>query len=598
MSIRTLSELFLHAINLGKPDCLMHKVEGTYRPISSAQLADQVFRLAKSFEELGVRRGDHVALMSDNGPHWAATDFAILSLGAVLVPIYPTLTADQSAYIANDCGARIVIAETQAHLAGFLQHSAMMPKVEKIVLIKGTSDDPRVLSFADLIEKGAGYDRAKFEASARACQPEDLATFIYTSGTTGQPKGVMLTHGNITSNLLAAAELFPQVGAHTTALSFLPLSHSFERTVDYFYYYRGVTIAYAESVNTVPQNLQEVRPHIFVAVPRVYEKLIARVNEGVAAASPIRQKLFHWAVSLGKRAIEYRLKGTHPGGLLGFQLAIADKLVFSKIKARLGGRFELAISGGAPLGRDIAEFFWGAGISIFEGYGLSETSPMISVNSPGFAKLGTVGRAVRDVVVKIAEDGEILAKGPNIMRGYWGLDEATQEAIDADGWFHTGDIGEVDAEGFLRITDRKKELIVNANGKNIAPAPIENALKSSVYVSQAVVIGDRRKFLSALLVPDYDTLKGWAAKQGLPTERAALFARSEVRALLGQEVSLVNKKLAKFEQLIAWEILPEEFTIETGELTPTMKVKRRVINQKYGEVIDRLYAEADAKRGD
>ncbi|MEP7013772.1 MAG: long-chain fatty acid--CoA ligase [Acidobacteriota bacterium] len=597
MSIRTLSELFLHAISLGKPDCLMHKVEGTYRPISSAELGDQVFRLAKSFEELGVRRGDHVALMSDNGPHWAATDFAILGLGAVLIPIYPTLTPDQASYIANDCGARIVIAETEKHLQGFLEHSAGLEKVEKFVLIKGTSDDPRVVSFSDLMQKGAGYDRAKFEASARASQPEDLATFIYTSGTTGQPKGVMLTHGNIVSNLLAAAELFPAVGAQSTALSFLPLSHSFERTVDYFYYYKGVTIAYAESVNTVPQNLQEVKPHLFVSVPRVYEKFLARVNEGVAAASPIRQKMFHWAVGVGKRAIEYRLKGTRPGGVLGIQLSIADKLVFSKVRTRLGGRFEIALSGGAPLGRDIAEFFWGAGIPIYEGYGLSETSPVISVNSPGHAKLGTVGRAVRDVVVRIAEDGEILSKGPNIMKGYWGLPEATKEAIDADGWFHTGDIGEVDGEGFLRITDRKKELIVNANGKNIAPAPIENSLKASQYIAQAVVIGDRRKFLSALLVPDYDNLKGWAGKQGLPTERAALFARSETRALLAQEVGTVNKKLAKFEQIVAWEILPDEFTIETGELTPTMKVKRRVINQKYGDVIDRLYAEADAKHG-
>lgn len=597
MSIRTLSELFLHAISLGKPDCLMHKVEGAYRPISSAELGDQVFRLAKSFEELGVGRGDHVALMSDNGPHWSATDFAILSLGAVLIPIYPTLTPDQAAYIANDCGARLVIAETEKHLQGFLEHSAELAKVERFVLIKGTSDDPRVVSFADLVQKGAGYDRAKIEASARATNPEDLATFIYTSGTTGQPKGVMLTHGNIVSNLLAAAELFPEVAARSTALSFLPLSHSFERTVDYFYYYKGVTIAYAESVNTVPQNLQEVRPNLFVSVPRVYEKFLARVNEGVAAASPIRQKLFHWAVGVGRRAIEYRLKGTRPGGLLGFQLGLADKLVFSKVKTRLGGRFELALSGGAPLGRDIAEFFWGAGIPIYEGYGLSETSPVISVNSPGHAKLGTVGRAVRDVTVRIAEDGEILAKGPNIMKGYWGLPEATKEAIDADGWFHTGDIGEVDSEGFLRITDRKKELIVNANGKNIAPAPIENSLKSSAYVAQAVVIGDRRKFLSALLVPDYDNLKGWAAKQGLPTERGALFARNETRALLAQEVDAVNKKLAKFEQIVAWEILPDEFTIETGELTPTMKVKRRVINQKYGDVIDRLYAEADAKHG-
>ena len=597
MSIRTLSELFLHAVGHDKADCLLHKVEGTYRPISTAELADRVYRLAKSLEALGVKRGDRVALMSENSPHWAATDFAVLGLGAILVPIYPTLTPDQAAYIANDCGARIVIAETQKHLDGFLAHAGELPQVEKFVVIKGASDDPRVLSFEALLAQGTGYDKAKFEASARACEPGDLATFIYTSGTTGQPKGVMLTHDNIVSNVLAAKAVFPIIEAKFTALSFLPLSHSFERTVDYFYYYVGVTIAYAESVNTVPQNLQEVRPQVFVSVPRVYEKFLARVNEGVASASPIRQKLFHWAVGVGRRSVEYRLRRETPGGLLGLQLALADKLVFSKIKARLGGRFVLALSGGAPLGRDVADFFWGAGVPIFEGYGLSETSPVITVNTPDHVKLGTVGRTVPRVTVEIAADGEILAKGPNIMKGYWNLPEATRETIDAEGWFHTGDIGEVDSEGFLRITDRKKELIVNANGKNIAPAPIENALKASPYIAQAVVIGDRRKFLSALLVPDFDTLSGWAGKQGLPADRPSLLARSEVRSLLAKEVENVNKGLAKFEHVVAWDLLPEEFTIETGELTPTLKVKRRIVNQKYGDVIDRLYAEADLKRG-
>jgi long-chain acyl-CoA synthetase len=328
-------------------------------------------------------------------------------------------------------------------------------------------------------------------------------------------------------------------------------------------------------------------------VPRVYEKVLSRVQESVAAGSPVKQKIFHWAVGVGREALPWRLKLAKPGGLLGVKLGLADKLVFHKIRERLGGRFRFALSGGAPLAKDVAEFFWGAGIPIYEGYGLSETSPVISVNTPGHVKLGTVGRTVKDVVVRIAEDGEILSKGPNIMKGYWGNPEGTAEVIDAEGWFHTGDIGEVDGDGFLRITDRKKELIVNAYGKNIAPAPIENSLKSSRFIGQAVVIGDRRQFLAALLVPDFDALRPWAEKQGIDTStHEKLLSDPKVRDLYAREVGAVNEHLAHFEQIVAWDLLPEEFTLETGELTPTQKVKRRVINQKYGAAIDRLYAQS------
>src|SRR6185436_10698423 len=314
-----------------------------------------------------------------------------------------------------------------------------------------------------------------------------------------------------------------------------------------------------------------------------------------ASDPPIRQKIFAWAVAVGREALPWRLKRQSPPGLLGLKLGIADKLVFSKIRERLGGRFQYALSGGAPLSRDVAEFFWGAGVPIFEGYGLSETAPVLTVNTPDHVKMGTVGQTIPGVTLRIAEDGEILGKGPNIMQGYWNLPEATAEVIDADGWFHTGDIGEIDAEGFLRITDRKKELIINAYGKNVAPAPIENALKASRFIGQAVVIGDRRKFLSALLVPDFEVLKPWAEKQGIGTADVSVLLRdSRVRALIAQEVDAVNTKLASFEKIVAWELLPNEFTLETGELTPTQKIKRRVINQKYGDVIERLYTEADA----
>ncbi|HEY6322852.1 MAG TPA: long-chain fatty acid--CoA ligase [Thermoanaerobaculia bacterium] len=600
MAVTTLTELFLKVATYGRPDCLLQKVGGSYQPLSTAELVDRVRRLAKALTDLGVERGDRVALMAENGPHWPAVDFATLCIGGVVVPIYPTLLPEQAAYIAHDCGAKVVFAETTAHLEGLLSHAAELPDVRHYVLIRGASDDRRVTTLAQLLERGADPDVAGFEAAARAARPEDLATFIYTSGTTGQPKGVMLTHGNIASNIEAGLTVIPFADGYV-ALSFLPLSHSFERTTDYVYFLKGCPIAYAESVATVPKNLLEVRPEVFVSVPRVYEKVLARVQENVAASSPIRQRIFAWAVAVGREALPWRLKLERPAGLLGWKLGLADKLVFAKIRERLGGRFRFAISGGAPLGRDVAEFFWGAGVPIYEGYGLTETSPIISCSGATGVKMGTVGRVIPGVEVKIAADGEILARGPNIMKGYWNLPQETAEAIDSEGWFHTGDIGEVDGEGFLRITDRKKELIVNAYGKNIAPAPLENELKSSPFIAQAVVIGDRRKFLSALLVPEHDHLKAWAAKTGVHVgdvgDVGELLEDPRVRDLYAAEVAKVNAHLPGFEKIVAWDLLPSEWTLETGELTPTQKVKRRVINQKYGEVIDRLYAEAEASQG-
>jgi long-chain acyl-CoA synthetase len=597
MAVTTLTELFLKVATYGRADCLLHKVGGSYQPLSTAEIVDRVRRLAKALTDLGVERGDRVALMAENGPHWPNVDFATLCIGGVVVPVYPTLLPEQAAYIVHDCGAKVVFAETTAHLEGLLSHAAELPDVRHYVLIRGTSDDGRVMTLEQLLERGADPDVAGFEAAARAARPEDLATFIYTSGTTGQPKGVMLTHGNIASNIEGGLTVIPFEDGYV-ALSFLPLSHSFERTTDYVYFLKSCPIAYAESVATVPKNMLEVRPEVFVSVPRVYEKILARVQENVAASSPIRQRIFSWAVTVGREALPWRLKLERPPGLLGWKLGLADKLVFAKIRERLGGRFRFAMSGGAPLGRDVAEFFWGAGIPIYEGYGLTETSPIISCSGATGVKMGTVGRVIPGVEVKIAADGEILARGPNIMKGYWNLPKETAEAIDSEGWFHTGDIGEVDGEGFLRITDRKKELIVNAYGKNIAPAPLENELKSSPFIAQAVVIGDRRKFLSALLVPEFDHLKAWAAKNGVHGgDVDELLRDARVRDLYAAEVAKVNAHLPGFEKIVAWDLLPSEWTLETGELTPTQKVKRRVINQKYGDIIDRLYAEAEASQG-
>ncbi len=596
--MRTLAELFLRVAERNQAECLLHKVEGEYLPISSSELADSVRRVAHSLRELGVEAGDRVALMADNGPHWPTVDFAAQSLGAVTVPIYPTLRPDQAAYIAKDSGAKVTFVESRDQLEGFFEHRRDLPDLSHLILVRGESEPSEdALVLAELYEKGAGYDADALAAISRQVEPDDLASLVYTSGTTGQPKGVMLSHDNFVTNLLTGLELLRFEG-DKVALSFLPLSHVFERTIDYCYFYQGLTIAYAESVQTVPQNLLEVQPHTFVSVPRVYEKFYNRVQEQLANAPALRRKLFDWALDVGRESLDHRLRGEWPSGLLGLKLAVASGLVFRKVKERLGGRFEFAFSGGAPLGKDLGEFFWSLGIEIYEGYGLTETSPIISANTPGAAKLGTVGRPIPGCEVKIAEDGEILARGPNIMQGYFNMPDATAEVIGGDGWFHTGDIGELDDDGFLRITDRKKEIIVNAYGKNVAPAPIENQLKASRYINQAVVIGDQRKFLSALVVPDFDTLEPWARDQGLdPSDRQALVQEPAVRELLQREIDAVNEEGAKYEQMGTWTPLTEEFTQEGGELTPTQKVKRRVIRDKYGEHIDAMYREAEARRG-
>lgn len=593
--MKNLGELFLRVAARDQPECLLVKTDGRYQPVSSGEVADGVLRLAAALKARGVEPGDRVALMAENGPHWPVVDFAALSLGAVLVPIYPTLTTDQAAYIANDCGAKLLFVQGSERLAGMLGERNEMPKIEEIIGIVDDDVDHSVVTLAEIHSETPPLDMGKLKEGVAAIKGNDLATYIYTSGTTGQPKGVMLSHANLCSNIVNCLKVM-DIDASYTALSFLPLSHSFERTVAYLYFYRGVTIAYAESVNTVPQNLQEVRPHIFVSVPRVYEKMLGKIRQSVAASSKAKQTIFHWAERVGRKALPYRLNNEKPSGLLGLKLRLADRLVFKKIQDRLGGRFIFANSGGAPLAQDVAEFFWGAGIRIFEGYGLSETSPVLSVNGFGRVKLGTVGRALPDTELKIAEDGEIFARGPQIMQGYHNLPEETENSIDSDGWFHTGDIGEFDAEGFLSITDRKKEMIVTAYGKNIAPAPIENRLKSSPLIAQAVVIGDRRKLLCGLIVPEFEALAAWATQRGVNCSKTEeLLALPEVTALYQGEISTVNRDLAQFEQIRLWTLLSEEFTIESGELTPTQKIKRRIVSEKHRATIDRLYQEAESR---
>lgn len=587
MTLSTLTELFLDIAARDSPNCLMHKEGGDFVTISTTEVVDRVRRVAAFLVAQGVEPGAKVALMAENGPHWPVTDFATLGVGAALAPVYPTLNADDAAYVINDCEARVLLVEGEERLADLLTVREQWPLVDTIVLIDGAAGDG-VRGFADILATTEPMEWEAFERRARAAQPDDLATLIYTSGTTGRPKGVMLSHRNLASNVEASTGVL-DLGKDWTALSFLPLCHSFERTVDYIYFRLGVTIAYGESVQTVAEDLQLVKPHVFVSVPRLYEKVLARVHESVEQGSGLKRKIFAWAQGVARDALPWRLQRKRPGGLLGLKLGLADKLVFGKLKERLGGRFQKAVSGGAPLGQDVAEFFWGAGIEIYEGYGLTETAPVLCVNRPGKAKLGTVGPPIPGVELRIDDDGEILARGPNIMQGYYKLPEESAEVITDDGWFRTGDVGEIDDDGHLRITDRKKEIIVNAYGKNIAPAPIENLLKSSRFIDQAVVIGDRRKFLSAVLSPDMEAVAGWARSHGVAGEGAELLAGESARALFADHIATVNATLSRHEQIRAWELVSEPFTVEDGVLTPTMKVKRRVIHDRYGELIDRMY---------
>jgi long-chain acyl-CoA synthetase len=441
-------------------------------------------------------------------------------------------------------------------------------------------------------EWGAGKE---FRDRTRQIRPGDLATIIYTSGTTGEPKGVMLTHANLVSNMKAGAEVL-QLSQDDVSLSFLPLSHGFERMVAYIYLYAGLTVAFAESFDTIGRDIAAVRPTLMTGVPRVFEKLHARIMDKGLAEPGVKGKIFRWAIGAGEARGRAELRGRSAGLIVGFQAALADRLVFAKIRQNLGDRIRYLVSGSAPLSASIAEFFQGVGLPIIEGYGLTETAPILTVNPPGAPRVGTVGRAIPGVELRIAEDGEILARGPNIMRGYFNNEAATAEAIQ-NGWFHTGDIGVIDADGFLTITDRKKELIVNAYGKNVPPAKVEEALKSSRFIGQAVALGDKRKFIAALLVPNFDALRSWATSQGLSGSDAQLIEQNAVRELFAREVEGANERLAHYEEVRTWTLLPEEFSIEGGELTPTQKVKRRIVNTKYADVIDTMYSEADRRRG-
>jgi long-chain acyl-CoA synthetase len=592
----TLTALFYDAVRRhDKPDALQYKADGGWHAISHRTLLERVRRAGLGLRAAGIARGDRVAILSENRPEWAIADYACLTAGLTDVPIYPNLPAEQIEYILRDSGASAIFVSDDEQTGKVAQIRASLPGLRCVIGFGPSRLNGQDATLAELEADGARGESesraAEYEREARTVRPDDLATIIYTSGTTGDPKGVMLTHDNIYSNVVASANVIP-FGGTDVGLSFLPLSHIFERMAGhYLMFTTGTSVAYAQSIDTVPADMLEVRPTLVCSVPRLYEKMYARVLENAMAGGALKQRIFHWARGVADRWADVRLAGGQPRGLLAFSYSIAQRLVFSKLKARTGGRLRYFVSGGAPLAPEINKFFYAAGLTILEGYGLTETSPVICVNSPTEFRIGTVGKPIPGVEVQIAADGEILTRGPSVMVGYYNQPGATREAIDADGWFHTGDIG-VLQDDFLAITDRKKDIIVTAGGKNIAPQPIENQVKTNKFVSQAVMLGDKRKFPVMLVVPNWEQLERWVEAERIPAaSRAALLVEPRVVAKVEQEVLGRLTGLAKFETPKKIALLEHDFSVERGELTPTLKVKRRVIGQRYKAVIDGLYEE-------
>ena len=593
-----IAELFLAAVDgYQKPDALKYKKAGAWHSISHSKLYEDAKHAALGLHALGIAAGERVAILSENRPEWLLSDFACVMSRVISVPLYAVLPADQIAYMLRDSEASAVFVSTKDQLEKVRKLKAQIPSLKRIIAYEeALGGEPDVLLWKDLLELGASGATEQlddgYRAGALASDPHDILTILYTSGTTGQPKGVMLTHNNVASNVRACLQVL-DLGPQDVTLSVLPLSHIFERTAGHYTLFSaGVTICYAESFQDAGRNMLEVKPTVIPMVPRGYEKIQARVEERARAGGAAKQAVLRWAIRVGGKRLDRRMAGRAVDPWLAARQALADRLVFSRLRREMGGRIRLLVSGGAPLDPQIARFFLSAGMTLIEGYGLTETSPVITLNRPERIKLGTVGEPIPGVEVAIAADGEILTRGPHVMKGYYKNPEATAAAIDADGWFYTGDIGELDEEGFLSITDRKKDLIVTAGGKNIAPQPIENRVQSNPYVGQAIMIGDRRRFLVLLIVPDFEALEGWARAQHIEFgDREALVADERVVRFLEREVQSSLSHFARFEQPKKIAVLPHEFTIGGGEITPTLKVKRRVIESRYRDIIDSLYAE-------
>jgi long-chain acyl-CoA synthetase len=594
MSLRTLNDILLAVCEKRRGRVMLQKRDQAWIPISSAEIYSSVVAVARALESWGVRKGDRVAILSENRPEWTITDFAVLALGAVTVPVYATQTADQTAFLLNDSGARFIAVSTKKQLEKILTVQRQTA-VERIIVMDAVADPAdanNVVNMQQLMSAQLIGRDPEFDVRSQSITPDDLATIIYTSGTTGTPKGAMLTHGNMASNIACSMEAFGFGAKDELSVSFLPLSHVTARHVDFALLYRGVVLAYCSDLGQLAQVLNEVQPNIFVAVPRVYEKIRQQVI--LKTASFPKNLIYRWALSIGRSHRAETVAGKQ-AATISWAMKIADELVFSKVRAGMGGKAEEFVSGGAPLGRELAEWYADIGIPIHEGYGLTETSPVIAVNTPTANKLGTVGKPLANVEVKIAEDGEVLARGPSIFKGYWNRPEETQAAF-VDGWFKTGDIGDIDSEGYLSITDRKKDLIKTSGGKFIAPQPIENSLKLNPLIGTAVVIGDRRKFPAVLISPNFPALEDWArANEVDSASREALIGNPTVQAAYEGIIGELNQKLARFERLKRVLLVPEEFSAADGTLTHTMKVRRRGIEDRYRTLIDEMYAKAEAE---
>ena len=606
MSISTLNDIFFAAVERNLDRIMLHRVmlhpnNEEWRPVTAREFGHAVVRTARALHDWGIRPGDRIAILSENRPEWPIADFASLLLGAVTVPLYTTLTAEQTAFALNDSGCRIIFLSSEQHLRKL---ASILPqtKIEKLIVMDDiefngdlallgnkcvgmssiTRQDPENADVKDV-----KLD-SEIEVRARSVGPDDLATIVYTSGTTGTSKGAMLTHGNITSNIQCSLLGF-NMRPGLISISFLPLCHITARHVDFAMLYHGVTLAYCPMMDRLPASLMEVQPSIFVAVPRVYEKIYAHAEQ--AAKGLPKRAIYDWALSVGQHNKSEILAGKTPTSR---SWKLANKLVFSKIRAGMGGNVETFISGGAPLGRELAEWYANMGIRIHEGYGLTETSPVIAVNTPINHRIGTVGKILPNLEVRIAEDGEILVRGPSVFKGYWNRPDETKAAL-VDGWFKTGDIGNIDADGYLSVTDRKKDLIKTSGGKFIAPQPIENSLKLNPMVGIAAILGDRRKFAAVLVSPNFGPLEEWAKENDVSfASRVDLVANPKVQALYEGIVEGINQNMARFEKLKRVLLVADEFTPDSGILTPTLKLRRRVVEERYRKQIDAMYAQAEA----
>jgi len=597
MTASTLTQAFLNTVkNHSSNISLLSKINGEYQGIDYNELGQRVKNLALGLASLGIEKGDKVSIVAENRAEWTISDLAILSLGAVNVPIYPTLSPKHMEYILKDADSKIVIVSTAELADKIIEIFDNLPQLEHLLYMEYYSEPKAFMLYFDyLFEKGAEFEKENpgyYEKATAAIDPDDPCAIVYTSGTTGDPKGAVLSHANIFSNVKGGVETL-NIRSSDRFLSFLPLCHVFERMGGQFCpLYAGGSIAYAESVEKVAQNLTEAQPTIMCSVPRLFEKMYTKILENAESGSAIKKKIFYWALRTGEK---YAAAQRHakPGNILSIKQQLAQELVYSKIQQKFGGRLRYFISGGAPLTKEIGEFFHAMGVMILEGYGLTESSPVIAVNEEGKMKFGTVGPPLSKagVEVKIAEDGEILSRGPHIMKGYYKNPEATREVIDEDGWLHTGDIGFLDEDGYLVITDRKKNIIVTSGGKNVAPAAIENSLLTSPYIEQILIIGDKRNFLSALIFPNWELINTFCEQNNISYQSPEdLVQHEQIVQKIGDEIDRLGSSFARFEQIKAFRLIAEPLSIAAGELTPTLKIKRKIVESKYTDLIEEMYA--------